>query len=329
MRLPTGKVGPRELERFVFPLLRLRDPRVLLGPGVGLDAAVVSYGPRALVLSCDPITGALENLGWLAVNINANDIATLGATPRWFLCTLFLPEKYSGSQLRKLMEEIQGACDELEVSLVGGHTEITPGISRVVISGAMIGEVPKNRLITPAGAKPGDEIIVTKTAAIEGTAILACDRGRELSESLSRRLVIRAKRFLRKISVVREALIAAKLGASAMHDPTEGGILGGLHELADASEAGFKAESSKIPVAPETREICGYFNLDPLQLISSGSLLITASPSKAPSIVKALRKSDIPASEIGKIVRDPKTRQLSGKPVKMPKRDHLWLVFQK
>lgn len=327
MRLPTGKVGPEELKHFLFPFLRLRDKRVLVGPGVGLDAAVVDIGLRFLVLSSDPITGATENLGWLAVNVNANDVATLGARPSWFLCTILLPEGSTGANVQKLIKEIQSACTELGISLVGGHTEVTPRVSEIVISGTMVGEAPRKRLITPAGARPGDEILLTKSAGVEGTAILARERGGELKQSMGAHAVSRAKKLLRRISVVREALIAAELGAHAMHDPTEGGVLGGLHELAEASRVGFEVEREKIPVEPETSQICEHFRIDPLQLISSGALLITATPLRTKLIMRSLRKAGIGASVIGRIVSDRKTRVLDGQKTEFPKQDHLWLVF--
>jgi thiamin-phosphate kinase len=329
MRLPIGKVGPRELERLVLPYIRLRDRRVLVGPRAGLDAAVIDCGRRVLVLSCDPITGALRDLGWLAVHINANDVATTGATPRRFMATLFAPEGFGGDRLKRLTKRVQAACDELGVSLVGGHTEVTPGLPRVIISGAMVGEAPKQRFVTSAGARPGDRIILTKTAAVEGTAILAADRERELTKALGHPLVARAKRFMRRISVVKEALTAARVGVTAMHDPTEGGLAGGLHELADASRVGFEVEGSKIPVARETRAICAYFGIDPLQLISSGSLLITARPGRAQAILTALKRAKIQAQEIGEIVSNRRVRQVSGRPIKFPKQDHLWRVFTK
>lgn len=325
----SGKLGPRELEKWLFPLIRVRDRRVVIGPGPGLDAAVVDFGSRVLVLSSDPITGALENAGWLAVNVNANDVAVFGAEPRWFLCTIFLPEGSRGRQLQKLVMEIQRACEDLGVALVGGHTEVTPGIERTVVSGTMVGEAPRRRLVTPTGARPGDVIILTKSAGIEGTAVLACDRQRELTEALGPELVLKAQRFRGRISVVREALVAAELGASAMHDPTEGGVLGGLHELAEASGVGFDVESSKIPVEPETVEICGHFGIDPLRLISSGALLITAKPGRADAIIRNLRGIGIRASKIGRIVRDRKTRLLDGRRTKFPEQDELWRVFGK
>lgn len=327
-RLPIGKVGPYELAKLVFPYIKLRDRRVLVGPRLGLDAAVVDYGDRVLVLSSDPITGALRDPGWLSVHINANDVATMGAEPKWFLANLFTPEGCSRKLIRDLIGRMTAACDELGISLVGGHTEVTPGLKRVLISGAMIGEAPKNRFVTSAGAKPGDRILLTKGAAIEGTAILATDRETELTKVLGRPLVMRAKRFMEKISVVRDALTAVSAGGvTAMHDPTEGGLAGGLHELADASRVGFKVRREAIPIARETAAICRYFGIDPLQTIGSGSLLITAPPKRARGILAALIDENIRTVEIGEIVANRKVKLIDDKPLRLPVQDHLWRIF--
>jgi thiamin-phosphate kinase len=329
MRLPTGKVDPYKLAKLVFPYIRLRDPRVLVGPGLGLDAAVVDCDDRVLVLSSDPITGALRDIGWLAVHINANDVATMGAEPKWFMANLFAPEGLGGREISRLVKRMSAACEELGISLVGGHTEVTPGLPRVVISGAMVGEAPKDRFVTSQGAKPGDRIILTKGIAIEGTAILAMDREAELKKALGRSLVTRAKRFMNRISVVRDALVAAAVGVTAMHDPTEGGLAGGLNELADASGVGFRVERARMPVAHETEAICGYFGIDPLRTMGSGGLIITAAPKKAEEVLDGLSKAGIPASEIGEIVRDKKIRLIDDEPLKFPPQDHLWRVFGK
>jgi hydrogenase maturation factor len=329
MPLPTGKVDPHKLAKLVFPHIKLNDPRVLVGPKLGVDAAVVSFGEKVLVLSSDPITGALHDPGWLAVHINANDVATMGAKPSWFLADLFAPENCGEGLIQKLVKRMSAACEEIGVSLVGGHTEVTPGLDRVIISGAMIGEAEKDKFVTSAGAKPGDKIIMTKSAAIEGTAILAFDREKELENALGRDPVNRAKKFMRKISVVKDALVAINAGGvTAMHDPTEGGIVGGLFEMAEASGVGFSVSSSAIKVERETEMICDYFDMDPLRTISSGCLLIAADPKMAERVVSALSSNDIPAKEIGVITPDPKERLIDGKRLSFPKQDHLWRVFK-
>lgn len=329
MPLLSGKVDPHKLIKLVFPHIKLKDPRILVGPRLGVDAAVVSYGNKVLVLSSDPITGALRDPGWLAVHINANDVATMGAKPSWFLTNIFAPENCEGGLIRNLVKRMSAACEELEVSLVGGHTEVTSGLNRVIISGAMVGEAEKDKFVTSAGARPGDRIIMTKSAAIEGTAILAFDRGEELRTALGRALVSRAKKFMQKISVVKDALTAIEAGGvTAMHDPTEGGIVGGLFEMAEASHVGFSISSSAIPIAEETKAICDYFGIDPLQTISSGCLLIAASPEMDERMISALSDKGIPAARIGMITPNPNDRLMDGKKLSFPKQDHLWRVFK-
>lgn len=329
MKLPTGKVGPYELAEMVFPKLKLKDERVLVGPGVGVDASVIDLGEEALILSSDPITGALSDPGWLSVNVNANDVAVMGASPEWFLATLFLPEGSERSAVEEVMESALEACEELDISIVGGHTEVTPGLDRLMISGAMAGLAPADGWVSAAGAEPGDRILFTKSAAVEGTFILAQDRGDELEGELGSGLVERAAQFRDKLSVVNEALTAMEAGGvHAMHDPTEGGLAGGLHELADASEVGFSVESGKVPVAPETREICSYFGIDPIRTIGSGSLLICADPERSDEILKSLEDEEIQASEIGKVLQDEGERSIDGKDLDPPQQDELWKIFQ-
>ncbi|MBS3815732.1 MAG: hydrogenase, partial [Hadesarchaea archaeon] len=223
MPLPTGKVNPYELAKLIFPHLELDDDRVVVGPDVGLDAAVIELPEKMLVLSSDPITGNLRDPGWLSVHVNANDVATIGAEPEWFLVNFFLPEGVEEERVEELAKQVSRACEELGVSVVGGHTEVTPGLGRILISGAMIGEAPKDRWVSAAGAKPGDKIILTKGVGIEGTFILAVDREKELKKALGEDLVNRAMEFREKLSVVKDALTAIKTGGvNAMHDPTEG-----------------------------------------------------------------------------------------------------------
>lgn len=329
MPLPTGKVGPYELAELVFPHLKLDDERVKVGPNVGLDASIIELEDRVLVLSSDPITGALKEPGWLSVHVNANDIATMGGKPEWYLANIFLPEKSKRSMIERIVESIENACEELDISLVGGHTEVTPGLERVLISGAMVGEAPKDRWVSSGGARTEDRIIFTKSAAIEGTFILALDKGEELQEELGKDTIERAKKFRRKLSVVEDAFMALDSGeVHAMHDPTEKGLAGGLHELADASKVGFSINSEKIPIAEETEKICEYFEIDPLRTIGSGSLIICAHPKNSGDIVKALNEKGIPAADIGEILGNEERKEMDGKKLEYPTQDELWKVFE-
>ncbi|WP_042701482.1 AIR synthase family protein [Thermococcus sp. PK] len=326
-----GKVPPEVLEKIVFNLLGVEDERVIIKSGVGIDAAAIDFGENVLVASSDPITGAEKHIGFYAINVNANDVATFGAKPRWFLATILLPENADENLLKEIMEDMHRSAEKLGISIVGGHTEVTIGLNRPIVIGTMLGEVKKEKLVRSNGAKAGDVIILTKGAGIEGTAIIASEREEELKNVFGEELVENAKRFLEKISVVKEALIAAEIGVHAMHDPTEGGIANGFHEMADAAGLGFKVYHDRIPIAEETRKLCEYFNLDPLALISSGSLLIAAPKEKAEKIVNAIQKEGIEAAIVGEFLEDKNTKVLvkDGKetPLKRPETDEIWKIF--
>lgn len=326
-----GKVPPEVLEKIVFNLLGVEDERVIIKSGVGIDAAAIDFGENVLVASSDPITGAEKHIGFYAINVNANDVATFGAKPRWFLATILLPENADEELLREIMEDMHKSAEKLGISIVGGHTEVTIGLNRPIVIGTMLGEVKREKLVRSNGAKAGDAIILTKGAGIEGTSIIASEREEELRNVFGDELVERAKRFLEKISVVKEALIAAEIGVHAMHDPTEGGIANGFHEMADAAELGFRVYHDRIPIAEETKKLCEYFNLDPLALISSGSLLIAAPREKANAIVEAIKKEGIPAEVVGEFLENSNVKVIvkNGKetPLKRPETDEIWKIF--
>ena len=329
----TGKVPPGTLSRIVFRRTGAPNRRLLLGPALGEDAAIVRTQGKLLILTTDPITGAQENAGWLSVHVNANDIATRGAKPVWFLCCLLLPEHSGTGVLEQIMGQVDEAAREVSVTVAGGHSEITPGLHRPIIVGSMIGEITSGKYISTAGAKPGDKIVLTKTIGLEGTSILACDLGERLTPSLGDDVIQRAKTFSRRISVVNEAMIAVKTGGvHAMHDPTEGGVVCGLWEIGEASRTGIVAEESRIAVAPETESVCDALGLDPLRLLSSGSLLIAARPANANRITKALQRSGVAASIIGEITKPENGRvfvKRDGTRVKLepPARDELYKVL--
>jgi len=299
--LETGKLDPALLRQIVLSRLGTDDPRVLLGPHIGEDASIIGFGQKALVVHSDPITGAVENLGWLAVNVCANDVATRGVRPRWLLIVILLPESTTAVQLKSLTAQIDEAAKKLGVAVVGGHSEITPSVKRPVVITTAIGEASKDRFLRTSGAKPGDRIIVTKGAAIEGTAILASELAKQLRGKVKAEVLERAKQFIRKTSVVEDALTAVEAGeVHAMHDATEGGVAGGLQEIAWASGVGLVAYEKKILISKETEAICDALSVDPLRTISSGALIISAEPKSASRIVKALGEKGIKASVIGK-----------------------------
>lgn len=295
-----GKIPKEILEKYVFPRIGLRRPEVLVGPKYGEDAAIISIsGKKVLVVHSDPITAAYEHSGWLAVNIACNDIAVRGAKPRWILPVILLPEDQQ-SLLDKIMEEINLAAMELKVMVVGGHTEYLSILKRPIISMTAIGVAPKNHYVTTGDGEIGDCILMTKTAGIEATAILAEDfKDLLLKKGASIDLIKKSAGFISKISVVKEALILAKAGVHVMHDPTSGGILGGLYEIACASNIELRVMIEKILVAKETQIFCNLLGLNPLKILSSGSLLALISKDKAKEAIKQLRRVQINATIIG------------------------------
>ncbi|HEV3339958.1 MAG TPA: AIR synthase family protein [Pirellulales bacterium] len=303
--LPCGKL-PADLLRSLLASFAPHDPRVVVGPRVGVDAAVIDMGDRYLVAKTDPVTFATDEIGRYAVNVCANDVACCGAVPLWFLATLLLPERGTTSELvEQIFAELSDACQQLAVSLCGGHTEITVGLDRVIVVGQMLGEAPRERLVTSAGAQVGDVLLATKAIAIEGTALLAREIPDKLAGLFSRDEIRRLRELLHTpgISVVREAQLALEAGGvHALHDPTEGGLATGVRELAEASQVGVVVEEERIPVLAECERICRQFQLDPLGLIASGTLLISAAAERADAIVSRLAADGLTATPIGYVV---------------------------
>ncbi len=303
--LPVGKLRGSLLQS-LLDRHPVKDPRVVVGPRVGEDAAVIEVGDRYLVAAADPITFATAEAAWYAVQVNANDIAVRGARPRWFLATVLLPEgRATEDSVTALFDALGRACDELDVALVGGHTEVTYGLDRPIIAGTMLGEVARDRLVTTAGARVGDAVVMTKGIPLEGAALIACEREAALLErGVPPAVIRRARQFLRRpgLSVLPEAEVAAETAAvHAMHDPTEGGLVTGLLELARAADVGVEVDAQRIAVLPECRAFCEALGLDPFGLIASGALLAAVAPEDAVSLIEALGRQGIPAREIGRV----------------------------
>ena len=301
-KLNAGKL-PLDLLGSLLGEIETADPRVVLGPRPGEDAALIDFGDRYLVAKTDPITFATDLIGWYMVNVNANDLAVMGATPKWLLATLLLPEGIRASRVAEMFRQLGDACAELNIALVGGHTEITYGLDRPIAVGAMLGEVDRDKAVLSSGVRPGDSLILTKGVAVEGTSILAREAADQLAErGIDADVVEKVAGFLFDpgISVLKDARIAAEAGeVHAMHDPTEGGLSGGLYELATASGVGFDIDAASIPVLPECKLFCEALGLDPLGLIASGSLLAAVAPDSANSILQALSGEGIDAHVIG------------------------------
>ncbi|MFX1368085.1 MAG: AIR synthase family protein [Promethearchaeota archaeon] len=329
-----GKIPPDILKSLVFTHLGKKDPDLLLGPRVGEDASLIRVGKDIIVVATDPITGSIEDVGRLAVHINANDIATFGVQPRWFLASIMLPQGCTQSDLKHIIQQIDTAAKSLEIAVAGGHTEITSGLDRPIIAGFMIGVADDGKYVTSSGARPGDHFIMTKSIALEGTSILATEGSEYLLDSLDSKLLKEARTLGSMISVVKEGLAAFKTGyLTAMHDPTEGGIAGGIHEICDASEVGCSIRKSQIPIHSITELICEILDINPMHLISSGSMLMTCSSDFSTDVIKAINSVGVSAAVIGEVVKDSSRRYIivDGEPIPLsrPESDALWAALDR
>jgi hydrogenase maturation factor len=335
MKLPPGKIPIDILKEVVFKNLGAERSEIVLGPTAGIDGTILDVGNKNAIVSMDPITGAVERIGWEAININANDVATFGVEPAFFFSCLLLPENADSKIVQTIAVQMNAAAKELGIAIVGGHCESTPGLSSPIVVGCTMGLTEKGKYVTAADAKSGDKLILTKSAGIEGTAILASDREEQLKKVFNQAVLENAKGFYNQISIVKDALTAYRTGGvHAMHDPTEGGVLNGIHEMADAAGLGVRVFEEKITVEPETAKICRFYEIDPLQLIGSGALLITAEPEAASRIVDSLSQEHIYADVIGEFNPNPNKRILMHKDgmadmLPRPTSDNLWIALSR
>ncbi len=304
--LPAGKLPIALLDKMLRGL-PASDPNVLAGPGIGIDAAVIRFGEQILVFKTDPITFTSDRLPWYLVTVNANDIACMGGTPRYLLVTFLLPDaKTTPSYVETLFSELREACEAFDITLAGGHTEVTLGIERPIAVGFMIGVAESEDLIRPSGAKPGDAVLLSKRIPIEALSIIASEKGEELS--IDRDIVKMARNLIIEpgISILKEARIATSHGGvTAMHDPTEGGLATGLREIAIACGCGIRVYRERIPVLDIAEKILPQFSIDPLGALASGSLIVCCSRSDAEGILAAWVQNGIEGSLIGEITASP------------------------
>jgi hydrogenase expression/formation protein HypE len=300
--MDIGKVPNDILNEIILGKIKTTRKEVLVRPKIGEDCAVIDFGEYACVMSSDPITGAVNEVGRLAVHVSCNDVASCGVEPLGLLVTILAPNGTTEKDLDIVMGQICDTAGSLNVDIIGGHTEITTSVNRFVIMSTSIGRALKGKVINTSGARPGNSIILTKSAGIEGTAIIAHDKEEILVAKLGIDLVSRAKSFMEQISVVKEGIIAGQFGATSMHDVTEGGVLGAIWEVAEASGVGAEIFKEKIPIEQETLKICDYFDINPLKLISSGCMLITCENGEG--LVNRLIDNGIKAAIIGVITED-------------------------
>ena len=327
--MKIGKVPENVLKRSVMKQLHDRRDEVILGPGIGEDCAALALAEdEILVMSTDPITGTAKDIGKLAIQITANDLASAGAEPIGVMLTILLPDGTREIALKRIMEQMECACREAKMQILGGHTEVTAVVNQPVVNVAGVAKAKKGSLISTAGARAGMDIVVSKWVGIEGTMIFAKEKEAELKEHFPADFVDTAIGFDRYLSVVPEAAVATQSSVAAMHDVTEGGLFGALWEMAEASGVGLEIDLKKIPIRQETVEICEYFDVNPYGLISSGMMLMASADGNA--LVLALQEAGIPATVIGKategndrvIIRDEERRFLEP-----PKTDELYKVL--
>lgn len=327
--MQIGKIPNSVLQELILNKIRNIRKEVLIKPRVGEDCCAVDFGDYACVLSSDPITGAVNEVGRLAVHVSCNDIASSGVEPIGLLATILAPPGTTEEDIDIIMEQLCETAHSINVDIVGGHTEITSSVNRVVIVATAIGRALKDKLITSSGAMAGDDIVLTKYAGLEGTAIIAHDKEDELLKCLDREVIERAKKFIEYISVVKEGVIAGKFGATSMHDATEGGVLGAIWEISEASGKGVWVDKGKIPITDETKKIAEFYGINPLKLISSGCLLITCEDGHA--LADQLAGFGIKATVIGKVTKDKKKILQTGtytEEILQPVSDELYKVIK-
>jgi len=311
-KLPLGKIDPSILAKLLSKYTSAGN-RVLIGAGIGEDAAIIDMGHGYLVAKTDPITHVTGEIGRYAVHINANDIASMGGRPLWFLATLLMPSGSQGKDIKRIFSQISRTCAELGISYCGGHTEVTSSVNIPIVVGHMLGEVNREHLKPTSAAREGDDLVMTKSAAIEATAIIALEKAEELETSFPKRFVRKAQHYLHEpgISVVKEAMLLKNIpGVHALHDPTEGGLGTGIYEMARASGLGVEVYADRIPLTEETRLLCEYCRIDPLGAFASGSLLIAVSPTTTEKAITKLLNAGVPATRIGRMVQKRKGMRL-------------------
>ncbi|NLY37518.1 MAG: hypothetical protein GX046_09855 [Tissierellia bacterium] len=295
----VGKLTTEDLHRLVLSKIKNHRPTTKMGPGVGLDVAYLQFGDELMAVASDPITGAGINIGSLAVLIACNDISAGGGEPLAVMITMLLPPQIKEEEISGIMEQAQDMATKLNVDILGGHTEITSAVNRVVLSLTAIGRVQKPL----EGIKAGDAIVMTKSLGLEGVSIIVAEK-EEIRAHLSLAEIDDARKMGQQLSIAKEARIGLKYGVHFMHDITEGGLVGALTEMCYESDLGFLVDASRVPIHDVTKKVASFYDLDPYQLISSGSLLMTLSKEKVEALLKELHAQGIEASHIGEFRLD-------------------------
>ncbi len=323
--MKIGKLPNDVLNQEILSKLTINNKEVLVQPKVGEDCSIVDFGEEKCVLTTDPITGAVNDIGSLAVHISCNDIASAGVKPLGILVTLLAPPSSNIDDIKKVMMDITKTCEKINVTVLGGHTEVTDAVNKIVVSITAIGK-GKN-IVTTGGAKINDDIVVTGYAGLEGSVIIAADKEKELLSIFNKEEIENIKLMLNDISVIETGLIAGNFKVNSMHDATEGGILGAIWEVGEASNLAVSIDINKIPIKEETIKIANLFKIDPYKLISSGSMIITTE--KGEELVTVLKENGINAAVVGKIVEGDNTILIGNKKqiLDQPDSDELYKVI--
>ena len=301
--LKAGKLDSDLLKKLVFEKITYRNDDGRVRPGIGEDCAVIDFGENECIMSTDPITSAVSDIGRLSIHITCNDIASNGVQPLGIMLAVMLPEGTTEEDVAYIMGQAAETAAELNVEIIGGHTEITPAVKQPVIVSTAIGKALSGSSQSGDDMVPGDHIMMTKAVGLEGSGIIACDYGQELKDVMTEAEIETAKSFLDRVSVVREGVAAGSVGTHGMHDITEGGILGAVWEMCQISGNGAEIWKDKIPAEPETLKICDRFDINPLRLISSGSMVIIVPADKKEEMLSAMDAAGVPCSIIG-VVKD-------------------------
>lgn len=323
--MELGKLTNQQMEEILFRKIKRKRTETILGPAIGADCALADFGDNYLVISADPITGTEKGIGRLCVNICCNDIAAAGGEPVGMLVTMLIPPTGTIPQIEEIIDDLLSACEDNGIDLIGGHTEISSAVNRFVLSGVSLGKRPKLPFLT---IKSGDRLVMSKTAGIEGTAIIAAEKREELQSTLSDAEIDEAIGWMKQTSVIAEGIIGRENQAIMMHDATEGGVLGAVWEMAENLQMGIEIELNRIPVHKLTKKICNHFQLDPMRLISSGVMLFAVAD--ANKLIDELKLQGIPAVAIGTFINEKK--YIIAHHTKMellpPKSDELYRVLK-
>ena len=328
MELKIGKLDSDLLKEIVFGSIKHKREEVLARPGIGEDCAVIDFGDEVCVMSTDPITAAINDIGKLAVHISCNDIASNGIEPLGIMLAIMVPKGTTAAQIKEIMSQASEEAAKLKVEIIGGHTEITDAVNKPIIVSTAIGKGKKANAMIKEGPKGGDALLMTKTAGLEGTGIIASEKEEELKKVLTDEEIMIAKDLLHDLSVVTEGVIAGKIGVSAMHDVTEGGILGAIWEICECANLGVDVDGSKIPVEDVTVKICNHYDIDYLKLISSGSMVIAVSQSKKENLIEEIKKRNIEVTEVGILTNSERRMLINGEYIEIatPESDELYKV---